>query len=45
MTCATCKHASPWKDTGFMMCWYLPVWVYRAGRMACAFEPSRWEGA
>lgn len=42
MICATCLHSKPWKH-GFVLCRYLKAWEYRAERMACAFEPSRWE--
>jgi hypothetical protein len=43
MICLTCAHSTPWKGLGFVLCRYLKAWEYRAERMACAFEPSRWE--
>ena len=48
MTCSTCKHATEWEtltahETGFYVCAFGQKYEYRAGRMECMFEPSRWE--
>ena len=42
MTCATCKHATPWKR-GFLLCKFLPKWEYRSQLMPCRFDPVKWE--
>jgi hypothetical protein len=47
VTCATCAHAVAWITatgyvTGFVSCALRPAYEYRAPRLACAFDPSRY---
>jgi len=41
-TCATCSSGKPCKLAGFIACRFDHPGKYRAGRLTCQFEPSRY---